>query len=76
VVGARDARDLARVDVLSGRVDAPNAPIPHWREYHTNSRRTSLIIDPPRERDPSTSTIQSYMGRRVAIGTSLNERYV
>ena len=52
-VDARDARDLARVDVLSGRVDGPNAPIPHWREYHTNSRRTSLIIDPPDGRYPA-----------------------
>ena len=31
-VRTRDERDLARVDVLSGAVDAPNAPIPHWRE--------------------------------------------
>jgi hypothetical protein len=34
-------------------VDAPNAPIPHWREYNTTSRRTSLIIDPPDGRLPS-----------------------
>jgi hypothetical protein len=45
-VRIRDERDLARVDVLSGKVDAPNAPIPHWREYNTTSRRTSLIVDP------------------------------
>ncbi|HEU4690822.1 MAG TPA: hypothetical protein VFS23_20775 [Vicinamibacterales bacterium] len=51
-VRARDERDLARVDVLSGPVDAPNAPIPHWREYNTTSRRTSLIIDPPDGRLP------------------------
>jgi len=51
-VRIRDERDLARVDVLSGPVDAPNAPIPHWREYNTNSRRTSLIIDPPDGRLP------------------------
>jgi hypothetical protein len=48
----RDERDLARVDVLSGPVDAPNAPIPHWREYNTTSRRTSLVIDPPDGRLP------------------------
>jgi hypothetical protein len=52
-VRIRDERDLARVDVLSGKVDAPNAPIPHWREYNTTSRRTSLIIDPPDGRFPS-----------------------
>jgi hypothetical protein len=52
-VRLRDERDLARVDVLSGKVDAPNAPIPHWREYNTTSRRTSLIIDPPDGRLPA-----------------------
>ncbi len=51
-VRIRDERDLARVDVLSGKVDGPNAPIPHWREYNTTSRRTSLIIDPPDGRLP------------------------
>jgi hypothetical protein len=51
-VRQRDQKDLARVDVLSGNVDAPNAPIPHWREYNTTSRRTSLVIDPPTGRIP------------------------
>jgi hypothetical protein len=51
-VRIRDQRDLARVDVLSGKVDGPNAPIPHWREYNTTSRRTSLVIDPPDGRLP------------------------
>ena len=49
---ARDERDLAPVDVLSGKVDAPNAPIPHWREYNTTSRRTSVVIDPANGRLP------------------------
>ncbi len=49
----RDERDLAPVDVFSGKVDGPNAPIPHWREYGTNSRRTSLVIDPPNGRLPA-----------------------
>ena len=52
-VRLRDARDLAPVDVLSGKVDAPNAPIPHWREYNTISRRTSIVIDPPDGRLPA-----------------------
>src|SRR6187399_3591199 len=52
-VRLRNAKDLERVDVLAGRVDAPNAPIPHWREYNTDSRRTSLIIDPPDGRLPA-----------------------
>ena len=51
-VRVRDERDLAPVDVLAAKVDAPNAPIPHWREYNTTSRRTSLIIDPPDGRLP------------------------
>jgi hypothetical protein len=48
----RDERDLAPVDVLSGKVEGPSAPIPHWREYNTTSRRTSLVIDPPEGRLP------------------------
>jgi hypothetical protein len=51
-VRIRDERDLAPVDVLSGQVDGPNAPIPHWREYNTTSRRSSLVIDPPNGRLP------------------------
>src|SRR5690349_24459297 len=52
-VRLRNAKDLERVDVLAGKVDSPNAPIPHWREYDTTSRRTSLIIDPPNGRFPT-----------------------
>jgi hypothetical protein len=51
-IRVRDERDLAPVDVLSGRVEGPSAPIPHWREYNTTSRRTSLVIDPPDGRLP------------------------
>jgi hypothetical protein len=51
-VQQRDERDLKPVDVLAGPVDAPNAPIPHWREYETSSRRTSLVLDPPNGRLP------------------------
>ncbi len=52
-VEKRDERDLEAVEVLEGKVDAPNAPIPHWREYETSSRRTSLVIDPPDGRLPA-----------------------
>ena len=52
-VRQRDERDLARVDVLSGKVEGPNAPIPHWREYNTTSRRTSLIVEPADGRLPA-----------------------
>jgi hypothetical protein len=51
-VRVRDEQDLAPVDVLSGHVQGPSAPIPHWREYNTTSRRTSLVIDPPDGRLP------------------------
>jgi len=51
-VRVRDERELAPVDVFSGKVDGPSAPIPHWREYNTTSRRTSLVIDPPDGRLP------------------------
>ena len=51
-VRRRDARDLARVDVSSGNVEGANAPIPHWREYNTTSRRTSLIVEPTDGRLP------------------------
>jgi hypothetical protein len=51
-VRVRDEQDLAPVDVLSGRVQGPSAPIPHWREYNTTSRRTSLVIDPADGRLP------------------------
>jgi hypothetical protein len=51
-VRVRNDKDHEHVDVLAGKVDGPNAPIPHWREYNTTSRRTSLIIDPPDGRFP------------------------
>jgi len=51
-IRVRDEQDLAPVDVLSGHVQGPSAPIPHWREYNTTSRRTSLVIDPPNGRLP------------------------
>jgi len=52
-VRLRNEKDLERVDVLAGKVEGANAPIPHWREYTTTSRRTSLIIDPPNGRYPA-----------------------
>jgi hypothetical protein len=52
-VRVRNEKDLEHVDVLAGNVSGPNAPIPHWREYDTTSRRTSLIVDPPNGRFPS-----------------------
>jgi hypothetical protein len=64
-VKRRDERDLARVDVFSGNVEGPNAPIPHWREYNTTSRRTSLVIDPPDGRfPPRTATARRIIPQR------------
>ncbi len=51
-VKERNERDLRAVKVLEGQVEGPNAPIPHWREYDTDSRRTSLVIDPADGRLP------------------------
>jgi hypothetical protein len=51
-IRVRDEQDLEPVDVLSGRVQGASAPIPHWREYNTTSRRTSLVIDPSDGRVP------------------------
>ena len=51
-VKTRDEEDLEPVDVLAGNVRGAGAPIPHWREYSTNSRRTSLVVDPPDGRLP------------------------
>jgi hypothetical protein len=52
-VRIRDEQDLERVDVLAGPVRGAGAPIPHWREYGTDSRRTSLVVDPPDGRIPA-----------------------
>ena len=51
-VDLRDKGDLDAIDVLTGRVEMPTAPVPHWREQGTTSRRTSLVIDPPEGRLP------------------------
>jgi hypothetical protein len=64
-IRVRDEQDLAPVDILSGRVQGASAPIPHWREYSTSSRRTSLVIDPPDGRlPPRTPTAAALVGQR------------
>jgi hypothetical protein len=71
-VRVRDEQDLAPVDVLSGRVQGAGAPIPYWREYSTNSRRTSLVIDPPDgrlpPRTPQARVIQPQTCGSLALG--------
>jgi hypothetical protein len=71
-VRVRDEQDLAPVDVLFGRVQGAGAPIPHWREYSTNSRRTSLVIDPPDgrlpPRTPQARVVQPQTCGSLALG--------
>jgi hypothetical protein len=71
-IRVRDEQDLAPVDVLSGRVQGAGAPIPHWREYSTTSRRTSLVIDPPDgrlpPRTPQARVIQPQTCGSLALG--------
>jgi len=71
-VRVRDEQDLVRVDVLAGPVPGAGAPIPHWREYSTSSRRTSLVIDPPDgripARTPGARVIQPQTCGSLALG--------
>jgi hypothetical protein len=71
-IRVRDEQDLARVDVLAGPVPGAGAPIPHWREYNTTSRRTSLVIDPPDgrlpPRTPQARVIQPQTCGSLALG--------
>ena len=71
-IKVRDEQDLESVDVLAGPVRGAGAPIPHWREYSTNSRRTSLVIDPPDgripARVPTASRIQPQTCGSLALG--------
>jgi hypothetical protein len=71
-VRVRDEQDLVRVDVLAGPVPGAGAPIPHWREYSTNSRRTSLVVDPPDgrlpPRTPQARVVQPQTCGSLALG--------
>jgi hypothetical protein len=55
----RDQEALAEIDVFTadvsnaGAVGSPTSPPPHWLERSTQSRRTSLVIDPPNGRIPA-----------------------
>jgi hypothetical protein len=54
----REEEALAEIDVFTadvsnaGAVGSPTSPPPHWLERATQSRRTSLVIDPPNGRLP------------------------
>ena len=71
-IRVRDEQDLVRVDVLAGPVPGAGAPIPHWREYNTTSRRTSLVVDPPDgripPRTPQARVIQPQTCGSLALG--------
>jgi hypothetical protein len=67
----RNDGTLAEIDVFTadvsnaGAVGSPTSPPPHWLERATQSRRTSLVIDPPNGRIPAlTQTPAGRGGRR------------
>ena len=70
----RDNDALAEIDVFTadvsnaGAVGSPTSPPPHWLERATQSRRTSLVIDPPNGRIPALTQGQSRSGGRRGGG--------
>ena len=67
----RNEEAVAEIDVFTadvsnaGAVGSPTSPPPHWLERGTQSRRTSLVIDPPNGRIPAlTQTPPRGGGRR------------
>jgi hypothetical protein len=65
---ARNEGTLAEIDVFTadvsnaGAVGSPTSPPPHWLERSTQSRRTSLVIDPPNGRIPAPTQAQARGG--------------
>ena len=61
---------LAEIDVFNadvsnaGAVGSPTSPPPHWLERSSESRRTSLVIDPPNGRIPALVRAPAGGGRR------------
>jgi hypothetical protein len=70
----RDQEALAEIDVFTadvsnaGAVGSPTSPPPHWLERGTESRRTSLVIDPPNGRIPAQVQAQGGRGGRRGGG--------
>jgi len=70
----RDKEALAEIDVFTadvsnaGAVGSPTSPPPHWLERSTQSRRTSLVIDPPNGRIPALTQAQGRGGGRRGGG--------
>src|SRR5512134_1089531 len=60
---ALDEIDVFAVDTSNaGAVGSPTSPPPHWLERSTQSRRTSLVIDPPNGRIPALAQAPSRGG--------------
>ncbi len=68
-VRQRDAEYLKEVDVFNAR--GVGAPVPHWREENTTSRRTSLVVDPPDGRIPPETPQGRLRAAQVPRGGSL-----
>src|SRR5688572_18378013 len=72
----RDEEALAEIDVFTadvsnaGAVGSPTSPPPHWLERASQSRRSSLVIDPPNGRIPALTQAQSRGGGRRGGGPS------
>jgi hypothetical protein len=70
----RDQEALAEIDVFTadvsnaGAVGSPTSPPPHWLERSTQSRRTSLVIDPANGRIPAMTQAQGRGGGRRGGG--------
>jgi hypothetical protein len=70
----RDQEAVAEIDVFTadvsnaGAVGSPTSPPPHWLERATQSRRTSLVIDPPNGRIPAPAQTQGRGGGRRGGG--------
>lgn len=70
----RNEEALAEIDVFTadvsnaGAVGSPTSPPPHWLERGTQSRRTSLVIDPANGRIPPATQGQGRGGGRRGGG--------
>ena len=70
----RNEEALAEIDVFTadvsnaGAVGSPTSPPPHWLERATQSRRSSLVIDPPNGRIPALTQAQGRGGGRRGGG--------
>ena len=70
----QEEQALAEIDVFTadvsnaGAVGSPTSPPPHWLERGTQSRRSSLVLDPPNGRIPALTQAPSRGGGRRGGG--------